>query len=722
MIRIENIRMRGKLALVLALPVLALLLFSARLIWQEWHSRGELEYLARAGELANAITGLVHALQTERGRGVAYLAAGQGHGHDAESVRALKQARDDTDAAWPTLRQAWERNADQGFDPAVPKRQQAGLERLRAQIDDESIDQNIVIDAYSELVRELLADQVQLVGHAEDPVIVRMLDAQRLLALAKEAAGAERAEGGRLIGDEDAGTVRFHKLATAQSTLLDQVMIMTPDSIRRAWNTAQRAECVHRLETLRGALVVPGGARAVSLADWFDTASCRIEKLREIEIALAEQLRVVIDQRIEQGAAHLASILTLTLLPVLPSLALIMLVGRNVTGTTRWLVNAMHGIAGGNFNVSLPPRSRDELGRLAAGLDELRGQLASFVAEQQRLLAQERHNAEILERRGQEIRLFAQRMATGDLRGRLVEGDDAFGQLAASLNQMAEGLAGLAGRVRGGSIALATTVRQMQGAIGAQSSGASEQASSVTETVTTLEQIRATSAQTLDKAQRLGEMSEKARAEGERGRHAVEAGIAGIGEVSLKVDVIAHTILSLNKWTQRIGEITGAVNDIARHLRLLSLNAAIEATKAGEAGQGFAVVAGEVKQLAEQSQSATEQVRRILEEIRHSTDRAVMATEDGSKGVARGLILVESAGSVIRGLEEVVRDTSMASRQIVAAVRQEAAGIEQIATAMNDIQKVTGQFVAATEETRRASAELGHLASRLDATAGLYRT
>jgi methyl-accepting chemotaxis protein len=712
MIRVADLRMPGKLVLVLVLPACALLLLSGQLIRQEWRSQEKLAYLARAGDLAGTLTEVVHLAQLERGRTVAWL-AGRPTGPGE-----LAEVRQGTDAAWTALTAAWKGGQRVGMAPGLLGQQRHDLDRLRERIDRRAATPAQVMEDYNTLVAGLLGVLQDLSAQAEDPAVARMLAGQRFLALAKDAAGQERAEGARLLAAGGAVGERLPALAATQDMLLELFADNAPGAIRRAWRQAEQSACVGEFGELRAAL---GSGSRPTPEKWFRAASCRIDHLHTVETDYARQLRDAIADLRSQGRTRLYWILLLTLLPILPSAWLIHLVARNVTGTSRWLLNAMHGISDGNFNVTLPPQSRDELGRLASGLHELRSQLSRQLAEQRQVLAREREQAAVLEQRSQEIRAFAQRMATGDLRGRLGEGSDNLGQLAANLNHMAEGLSGLASRVRESSNAMATTVSQLQGAVGSQSSGASQQAASVTETMTTLEQIRATTAQTLDKAQRLGEMSEKARAEGERGRHAVEESIAGIGAVNAKVDVIARTILALNDWAQHIGQITGAVNGIARQLRLLSLNAAIEASKAGEAGQGFAVVAGEVKQLAERSQEATEQVQHILQEIRHATDRAVMATEDGAKGVAHGLALVERAGEVIRRLEDVVRDTSVASRQIVAAVRQEAAGIEQIATAMHDIHSVTNQFVGATTETRAAAGELGHLAGRLEAAASAYR-
>jgi len=718
-IRVENLSMRGKLVTVLALPLIALCLFTVHAIWQETRQHAGVAELARIGDLSLAIGDLVHALQAERGRTSLALS-----NQDSRFKTALLRQRDATDEAWRALESVEPRVT--ATHPALSKKMLSErlqtLQRLRGEIDRSSLSAPLAREGYNQAIYAMLGVLEDLAAYTPDVEVSRQFAAYRWLVKAKEAAGQERAEGSRILATAGhVQTTRMIELATRQSLLLDQFQSQAPDVLRRAWRDAEQTDCVRALATLRAALYDSQSRDRPGSETWFEQTSCRMERLHDVESAYARHLANLTRELEAASRLRLILIVLFALLPIPPSLWLIARVARNVSGNSRWLLTAMRGIASGNFNVSLPPQSRDELGELGQGLDALRIQLAQLVTEQRRQLQREREMSAELERHGLEIQHFAQRIAAGDLVGRLREGDDTLGRLAGSLNHMAEGLAGLAGRVRETGTTLVTTVSQMQSAVAAQSSGASEQAASVNETMTTLEQIRATSGQTLEKAQRLGEMAERARSEGEHGRRVVEESIVGITEVSHKVDAIARTILSLNEQTQRIGEITSVVGGIARQLRLLSLNAAIEATRAGEAGLGFAVVATEVKQLAEQSQSSTEQVQHILEEIRHATDRAVMATEDGAKGVVYGLELVQRAGEAIRGLESVVRDTSLGSRQIVAAVRQESAGISQIATAMSDIHAVTTRFVSATEQTRAATDELSHLAQRLAAVASLYK-
>jgi len=293
------------------------------------------------------------------------------------------------------------------------------------------------------------------------------------------------------------------------------------------------------------------------------------------------------------------------------------------------------------------------------------------------------------------FRVHSNRIASGDLTKRLtIESGDEMGQLGNDLNIMTEGLSGITKQINQASHSMVTTLEEVRRAVEMQSSGASEQASSINEITASLEEIEKSSAQTMEKAKSLGIVAERTREKGQLGLEAVEQSILGMKTVRDKVQTIAETILELSRQTQQVGEITAVVNNLAQQSKMLALNASIEAAKAGEAGKGFAVVASEVKNLAEQSEQSTTQVQKILEDIRHATEKAVMATEEGTKGVDHGTELVEQTGDVVRSLSDVIHETTIASQQIEAAIRQESIGIEQITAGMNEINQVTSSFVS----------------------------
>lgn len=329
---------------------------------------------------------------------------------------------------------------------------------------------------------------------------------------------------------------------------------------------------------------------------------------------------------------------------------------------------------------------------------------------------------EDLETRLATYQAFIANVAQGDLSRRLdIAGDDDLARLGSNLNNMTESLAGMASGTTAAIDTIYGTLEQLQSSISSQSAGASQQAAAVNETTTSLDEIKAMSAQTMEKVQVLGEMAERSRRESEQGGAAVEQAIVGMSAIRERVEGIAQTILALSEQTQQIGEITAVVTNLAQQSKMLALNASIEAAKAGEAGKGFAVVAAEVRELAEQSQQSTAQVQKILQDIRHATDRAVMATEEGSKGVDVGMVSVQRSGEVMRQLGEVVRETAMASQQITAVVRQGFIGLEQVTMAMKELNKVTAQFVGSAQQSKDSSVELRNVAEHLRDSVSLYK-
>lgn len=320
------------------------------------------------------------------------------------------------------------------------------------------------------------------------------------------------------------------------------------------------------------------------------------------------------------------------------------------------------------------------------------------------------------------FRLHSSRIAAGDLRQALVvQGNDEIGQLGEDLNVMTESLAAITKQITQASHDMVTTIEEVKQAVNTQSSGATEQATSINEITASLEEIEKSSNQTMEKAKTLGEVAERTRQRGQQGLEAIEQSIQGMKAIREKVQIIAQTILDLSNQTQQVGEITSAVNGLAQQSKMLALNASIEAAKAGEAGKGFAVVAAEVKNLAEQSEQSTTQVQKILEDIRHAAEKAVMVTEEGTKGVDHGTGLVEETGEIVRNLSEVIHETTIASQQIEAAVRQEGVGIEQITAGMNEINQVTASFVASVKQTTEAISNLASIAKDLKERVDTYK-
>jgi methyl-accepting chemotaxis protein len=317
---------------------------------------------------------------------------------------------------------------------------------------------------------------------------------------------------------------------------------------------------------------------------------------------------------------------------------------------------------------------------------------------------------------------FVDRVSKGDIPQPITEtynGD--FNLIKNNLNSMAANLRNFAIQTREAAANTTSATSEILAAVSQHTVSANEQSASVSETSTTVDELRASAEQTARKAGEVAQESKGAVAISTTGSQSVEAIMTGMQEIREKVQAIAQDILALSEQTQQIGEITATVNDIADQSNMLALNATIEAAKAGEQGKGFAVVAAEVRNLAEQSKQATAKVRSILGDIQKATNAAVLATEQGTKGVEAGVVLAKQAGGVINQLSETIREAAQAAQQIAASAHQQSVGMEQIAQAMKNINQATTQFVSGARQSQAAAENLNEMARELKTTVEFYK-
>ncbi|MBK6999226.1 MAG: methyl-accepting chemotaxis protein [Rhodoferax sp.] len=240
-----------------------------------------------------------------------------------------------------------------------------------------------------------------------------------------------------------------------------------------------------------------------------------------------------------------------------------------------------------------------------------------------------------------------------------------------------------------------------------------ETAAAVNETGTTIEEIKVTAQQVNQKSAFVSERARENANLTESGRTNVAETINGMSKIRQQVDFIASSIVKLSEQSMAIGEIITSVNDLAGQSNLLAVNASIEAAKAGEHGKGFAVVAQEVRSLADQSKDATEQVKRILNEIQKAISSAVMATEQGGKTVEISVKQSSETERSISTIEQGASATVQAAAQILASTNEQVVGLNQVALAMDNILKASQQIVTSTRQAETATGSLNEMGRRL---------
>jgi methyl-accepting chemotaxis protein len=322
------------------------------------------------------------------------------------------------------------------------------------------------------------------------------------------------------------------------------------------------------------------------------------------------------------------------------------------------------------------------------------------------------------EMRDRENELLTERDNRAIASAELAENSILAGSLLGLLGVLASGFLitrSITGPIREAVGKLTSTSAELLAGTTQQAAGAQEQAAAVAETTATVDEVTQTSEQSAQRAKGVGEAIQRTVDIGQTGRKAVSESVAATNKVKEQVELTAENILTLAEQAQAIGEIIATVNDIAEQTNLLALNAAIEASRAGEQGKGFSVVAAEVKALADQSKKATSQVRQILGQIQKATNSAVLSTEEVTKGVASAIRVVGQAGDTINALTNTLADVSQASTQIVASAGQQAAGMSQIHQAIRNIDQVTRQNLTATRQAEQAAQDLNSLGNQLAA-------
>lgn len=433
---------------------------------------------------------------------------------------------------------------------------------------------------------------------------------------------------------------------------------------------------------------------------------------------------VYIDDLEKELASLKNSIVILIAVAILISIALAFLVAFRFIKPIKTLKNAAERVASGETDVIIKDYAADEIGLLTAAFNKMVLSINSSVEEikkknqeiQNALAEAEKHKNEsqqqhlMLESSVDRMLLEMNKFSKGDLNSQLeITGEDTINKLYSGFNLAVENINKILQQVSASIAATSSAANQISGSTEEMSAGGTEQSQQINEIAGAIEEMTKTIFENTRNASLSAESAKTAGDKAREGGDVIKETIIGINKISEIVIKSAATIDELGRSSNQIGEIVEVIDDIADQTNLLALNAAIEAARAGEQGRGFAVVADEVRKLAERTTKATKEIATMIKTIQENTKGAVESIKTGTIEVETGKLLANKAEGAISGIIEQTSKVSDVIRQVAAASEQQSATSEEISKNVEAISSVIQQSAQGIQQIAKAAEDLNRL-------------
>jgi methyl-accepting chemotaxis protein len=258
-----------------------------------------------------------------------------------------------------------------------------------------------------------------------------------------------------------------------------------------------------------------------------------------------------------------------------------------------------------------------------------------------------------------------------------------------------------------------SSAAELQASANQQAQSAAEQSTAMNEVSTTINELLVSSRQISDSAQRVAGSAEQTASAARNGQGMVDQTNDSIGGIRRQMDQIVTHMLELGKKSQEIGSVLDIVLELAEQTNILAINATIEAAGAGESGKRFAVVADEIRKLADRVGGSAKEVRTLIEEVRGAVNTTVMATETGSKAVDSGSRQFLDLSAAFRQIASLVGSTTEAAREIGLSTKQQTSAVDQVNVAIADVTQTARETETSASETLKTAQQLSLLAGDL---------
>lgn len=316
----------------------------------------------------------------------------------------------------------------------------------------------------------------------------------------------------------------------------------------------------------------------------------------------------------------------------------------------------------------------------------------------------------------------AERVAAGDLTQNLIsERQDELGQLQRAMQSMTLGLRELIGGIGDGVTQIANAAEELSAVTEQTRAGVNSQKVETDQVATAMNEMTATVQEVARNAEEASEAAVAADQQAREGDKVVGEAIAQIERLAKEVGNSTEAMGHLKRESDKIGSVLDVIKSVAQQTNLLALNAAIEAARAGEAGRGFAVVADEVRSLAQRTQKSTEEIEELIVGLQTGTQQVATIMDNSRSLTDSSVELTRRAGGSLESITRTVSAIQSMNQQIAAAAEQQSAVAEEINRSVLNVRDVSEQTSAASEETAASSVELARLGTHLQMLVGRFK-
>ena len=390
------------------------------------------------------------------------------------------------------------------------------------------------------------------------------------------------------------------------------------------------------------------------------------------------------------------------------------LLSHHLLRSIRRLTDTVARISAGDSGARVEVQGRDELAQVGLAFNQMAQQIQDDHAREQALM--QRLRADVDDLLG-----VVNRAAAGDLTGRTsVSGDDAIGQLARGLSKMIEDLRGMIAKVQRAGIQVTSSTTEIAASSRQQEATSIEQAQTSVEVLSTTREIAANANALVRTMEEAVQVADETTQGAEQARSSLASMDGTMQRMVAATDSINAKLAALSEKSSHINKVLTTITKVADQTNLLSLNAAIEAEKAGEAGRGFSVVATEIRRLSDQTTAATDDIEQMLKDMNSAVSASVMGMDKFSEEIRRS---VQEVASVSDQLAEVIEDVQKLPARfdiVLEGMQSQAVGAGQIAETITQLNDSTQQTTEALKATSEAVQYLQQAAQDLQSSVATF--